>query len=98
MAEPMQSVLATGHPAIPTGDFDFTPLLYTGLLLLTLRRARVPIRIWVVPVAIVAGGLIDSISDGLRLSTVTSACVLALVALLASFRPPSAHPIRPPHV
>ena len=26
----MQSVLATGHPAIPTGDFDFTPLVYVA--------------------------------------------------------------------
>jgi hypothetical protein len=94
----MQSLLATGHPAIPTGDFDFTPLLYTGLLLLGLRRARVPFRIWVLPVAIVAGGLIDSISDGLRFSTPTSAAVLALVVLLNPLRWPSAYPLPPPDV
>ena len=78
----MQTVLATGHPAIPTGDFDFTPLLYMAILLLALRRARVPFKIWVFPVVLVAGGLIDSISDGLHLSTVTTVRVLALVALL----------------
>ena len=94
----MQTVLATGHPAIPTGDFDFTPLLYTGLLLLTLLRARAPFKIWVFPVAIVAGGLIDSISDGLGFSTVTTASVLALVALLTPRWRPSAPPFRPPEV
>lgn len=94
----MQSVLATGHPAIPTGDFDFTPLLYTALLLITLLRARIPFKIWVFPVAIVAGGMIDSISDGLGFSTVTSACVLALVALLIPPRRASAPPLRPPDV
>ncbi|MGZ5297349.1 MAG: hypothetical protein ACXWYT_10515, partial [Actinomycetota bacterium] len=82
----MQSMLATGHPAIPTGDFDFTPLLYTGLLLLAFRRTRVPFRIWVLPVALVAGGLIDSISDGLRLRTLTTASVLLLMALLTPSR------------
>jgi hypothetical protein len=93
----MQSVLATGHPAIPTGDFDFTPLLYTGLLLLMYRRTRLPFRIWVIPAAIFTGGLIDSISDGLRLSTATSASVLALVALLTPTWAP-ARPLRPPEV
>lgn len=94
----MLRVLATGHPAIPTGDFDFTPLLYTGLLLLALRRGRVPFTIWVFPVAFVAGGLIDSISDGLGLSTFTMAPVLALVALLARLRRTTAPPFRPPEV
>lgn len=92
----MQSVLATGHPAIPTGDFDFTPLLYTGLLLITLFRARLPFRIWVFPVAIVAGGLVDSISDGLGVSTVTSALVLTLVALITPRWGSPAPPLRPP--
>ncbi|MEP6972736.1 MAG: hypothetical protein ABI869_01175 [Actinomycetota bacterium] len=94
----MNGFLATGHPAIPTGDFDFTPLLYTGLLLLAYRRARFPFKIWVLPVAIVAGGLIDSISDGLRLSTLTTASIFVLVALLTPPRRPLAHPIHPPKV
>ena len=91
----MLGVLATGHPAIPTGDFDFTPLLYTALLLIALRRAHVPFRIWTLPIALVAGGLIDSISDGLRLSTPTSASVLALVAILLPLWRRSTHPPRP---
>jgi hypothetical protein len=94
----MRSLLATGHPAIPTGDFDFTPLLYFGLLLLAILRARVPFRIWMFPVAMVAGGLIDSISDGLRLRMLTTAAVLALVALLAPFRMTPAPPFHPPEV
>jgi hypothetical protein len=94
----MQSVLATGHPAIPTGDFDFTPLLYTGLLLITLLRARIPFKVWVLPVAFVAGGLIDSISDGLGFSTLTSALVVALVALLTPRWRAAAPPLRPPEV
>ena len=91
-------MLATGHPAIPTGDFDFTPLLYTALLLLGLRRARVPFRIWVLPVAIVAGGLIDTISDALRFTTPTTASVLALVALLVRPWRGRARELRPPSV
>ena len=91
-------MLATGHPAIPTGDFDFTPLLYTGLLLLTVRQARVPFKIWLIPAAIFAGGLIDSISDGLGFSMVTSACVLMLVALFTQPRRASSRPFRPPDV
>ena len=82
----MDTLLATGHPAIPTGDFDFTPLLYTALILVALRRARVPFKIWVFPIALVGGALIDSISDGLDLSTVTTVPVLALVAILMHSR------------
>ena len=94
----MQSVLATGHPAIPTGDFDFTPLLYMGLLLLVIRRSRVPFKIWLIPAALFVGGLIDSISDGLGLRMLTTATVLGLVALLAPLRMTPAPPIRPPDV
>jgi hypothetical protein len=82
----MLSILATGHPAIPTGDFDFTPMLYTAIVLIAMRRARVPFRIWLIPVALVAGAMIDSVSDGLQLSTVTTVPVLALMALLVHSR------------
>lgn len=94
----MQNLLATGHPAIPTGDIDFTPLLYAALILLAWRRARAPFKVWVIPAAIFAGGLIDSISDGLGLSTVTSVSVLALVAVLMPPWRHWAHPLRPPEV
>ena len=48
----MQSLLATGHPAIPTtGDIDFTPLLYAALILLTVRRSH-SFKLWVIPAAI----------------------------------------------
>ena len=94
----MLRTIATGHPAIPTGDFDFTPLLYTALLLLAFRRAGVPFKIWVLPVAIVVGALIDSISDGLRLSTMTTAPVLALLALLISSRMAATRRLHPPQV
>jgi hypothetical protein len=94
----MPTFLATGHPAIASGDFDFTPLLYIGILLLTVYRARYPFRLWMLPVSVVAGGAIDSISDGLGLSMVTTACVLALVALLFPTRRRWAHPLPPPEV
>ena len=94
----MQNLLATGHPAIPTGDIDFTPLLYTALILLAWRRSRVPFKIWVLPAAIFAGGLIDSISDGFGLSTVTSVSVLALVAILMPPWGRRTQPIPPPEV
>ena len=94
----MQNLLATGHPAIPTGEIDFTPLLYAALILLAWRRARVPFRFWVLPLAIFTGGLIDSISDGLGYSLVTNVCVLALVALLIPPWKRWPHPLHPPEV
>lgn len=94
----MRSVLATGHPAIPTGDFDFTPLLYTALLLLAIRRSGVPFKLWVLPVVIVVAALIDSLSDGFRLSTTTSAPILALLALVISSRMATTRRLHPPQV
>jgi hypothetical protein len=91
-------MLATGHPAIPTGDLDFTPLLYMGILLLMIRRSRVPFRIWMFPIAMVAGGLVDSISDGLGHSTLTTTVVLISVALIVHPPRASAPPLRPPDV
>jgi hypothetical protein len=95
----MQALLATGHPAIPTtGDLDFTPLLYAALILLAVRRSHVPFSLWAIPVAIFAGGLIDSISDGLGPSMVTNVCILALVALLIPQWGRWTPPIPPPEV
>lgn len=93
----MLASLATGHPAIPTaGSFDFTPLLYMAILLLAFRRSRLPFRAWVIPVAFVAGGLVDSISDALHHTTLTTACVLTLIAILIP--PPRRAPARPSDV
>jgi hypothetical protein len=78
----MFALIGTGHPAIPTGDFDFTPLLYAAILLLAYRRTRLPLRLWVIPAALVLGGLIDSISDGLHHTTLTTASALIVVAIL----------------
>ena len=95
----MQSLLATGHPAIPTtGDIDFTPLLYAALIILAVRRSHVPFSLWVVPAAIFTGGLIDSISDGFGPSMVTNVCILSLVALLIPLRGRRMPPIPPPEV
>ena len=91
----MFTLLATGHPAIPTGDFDFTPLLYAALLLLILRRAQVSLKLWMLPVVIVAGGVIDTTSDAFHVSTLTSVSVLALVALVARRRTKPVGPPRP---
>ena len=88
-------MLATGHPAIPTGDFDFTPLLYTAIVLLGYRRTGFPFKAWMIPIAVLAGGIVDTISDGFGHSTVMTACVLTLVAILIP--PRRAHaPLIPP--
>ena len=91
------AVLATGHPAIPTaGEIDFTPLLYMVVLLLGFRRTRLPFRLWMVPAALLAGGVIDSISDGMHRSTTTTLCVLVLLALfVAPFADPARSHRRP---
>jgi hypothetical protein len=91
--------LATGHPAIPTaGDIDPTPLLYMAILLLAFRRSRLPFKAWVIPVAFFAGGLIDSISDGLHHSTLSTACVLTVAAILVRPHRRRALPDGPPDV
>jgi hypothetical protein len=90
----MSTMLATGHPPIPTnGTFDFVPLLYTALLFIALWRSRLPLRIWVLPVILLAGGLIDSIANALHISSMT---IIALLTLLATAVPSRRTPARPP--
>ena len=77
------ATVATGHPAIPTGgDFDFTPLLYCAIGILAFRKLRPGLLLLAAPLFLFAGGLVDSISDLLGLSTVTTASALVLPALL----------------
>jgi hypothetical protein len=77
------ATVATGHPAIPTGgDFDFTPLLYAAILILGFRRLRPGLLLLATPLFLLGGALVDSISDVLGLSTLTTACALVLPALL----------------
>lgn len=88
------AAVATGHPAIPTnGDFDFTPLLYCAILLLGFRRLRPGLLLLATPLFLLAGGLVDSISDVFGLSTLTTAAALALPALLL----PLPRPLRGHH-
>jgi len=77
------AAVATGHPAIPTdGNFDFTPLLYCSILILGFRKLRPGLLLLATPLFLLAGGLVDSISDVFGLSTLTTASALALLALL----------------
>jgi hypothetical protein len=77
------ATVATGHPAIPTGgEFDFTPLLYAAIGILAFRKLRPGLLLLAAPLFLFAGGLVDSISDVLGLSTVTTASALMLPALL----------------
>jgi hypothetical protein len=90
------AAVATGHPAIPTnGDFDFTPLLYCGSLILGFRRLRPGLMLLATPLFLLAGGLVDSISDVLGLSTLTTAAALALPALLLPLPRPLGRHHRP---
>ena len=92
----LSAAVATGHPAIPTGDFDFTPLLYAAIGLLAVRRLRFDLLLLAVPLVLLAGGVVDSISDALGLSTPTTACALALPALLFPLPRPLRRQHRPP--
>src|SRR5262245_66181271 len=77
------AAVATGHPAIPTnGDFDFTPLLYCAIFILGFRKLRPGLLLLAAPLFLLAGGVVDSISDVLGLSTLTTACALVLPAVL----------------
>ena len=81
-AGPMIAQIATGHPSIPTtGGFDFTPLIYAAIGLIAVLRWKLPVRLWILPLILFAGGLVDTISDALGFSTLSTASVLALVAL-----------------
>jgi hypothetical protein len=77
------AAVATGHPAIRTsGDFDFTPLLYAAIGILAFRKLRPGLMLLAAPLFLLAGGLVDSISDVLGLSSLTTASALTLPALL----------------
>jgi hypothetical protein len=86
------ATVATGHPAIPTGgDFDFTPLLYCGILILGFRRLRPGLLLLATPLFLLAGGIVDSVSDAVGLSTLTTASALAVPALLVPLPRPLRH-------
>ena len=90
------ATVATGHTAIPTGgDFDFTPLLYAAIGILAFRRLRPGLLLLAAPLFLLAGGLVDSISDVLGLSTLTTASALALPALLLPLPRPLGRHHRP---
>jgi hypothetical protein len=79
----MIAQIGTGHPFIPTtGDLDFTPLIYAVIGLTAVLRWKLPLRLWIFPLILFVGGLVDTISDALGFSTLSTACVLALLALL----------------
>jgi hypothetical protein len=91
--------LATGHPSVPTGGtIDFVPLLYALLLFVAIWRSRIPLRIWVLPVILLAGGLIDSIANATHTSSATIIAVLTLLAVLVPRRRTPAQPPGPPTV
>jgi len=91
--------IATGHPPIPTdGNIDFVPLLYAALLFVALWRSRIPLRIWVLPVILLAGGLIDSIANAMHVSSMTVIGLLTLLATLVPRRRTPARPSGPPAV
>ncbi|HEU5224722.1 MAG TPA: hypothetical protein VFV29_02875 [Actinomycetota bacterium] len=86
------ATVATGHPAIPTGgDFDFTPLLYCAILILGFRKLRPGVLLLATPLFLLAGGVVDSISDAVGLSTLTTASALAVPALLLPLPRPLRH-------
>lgn len=89
----MLATLATGHPAIPTaGHFDFVPVLYAALLILAVRRTRIPFPLWILPIILVLGGLIDSIANALHLSSLNVASLLLLLAIfIPRRRTPAPH-------
>jgi hypothetical protein len=93
---PLLAAVASGHPAIPTsGDFDFTPLLYAAIGILAFRRLRPGLMLLAAPLFLFAGGLADSISDVLGLSTLTTASALAIPALLLPLPRPLGRHHRP---
>ena len=90
---------ATGHPAVPTGGtFDFVPLLYAALLFIAVWRTRIPLRIWFLPVILLAGGLIDSIANAMHISSMTVIAFLTLLTVLVPRWRTRARPPEPPTV
>jgi hypothetical protein len=80
-------LIGTGHPPIPIdGVIDPTPLLYWVIILLSLRAGGVGIRLWMVPLALFVGGLVDSVADALGVSGPSVVAVLVLVAVALAWR------------
>jgi hypothetical protein len=80
-------VLAVGGPNLLTADgWDAAPLLLMALFVVLLRSLGV--RSWprVLLVALIAGLVVDLVTDALRLSFPTTLALIVLACALASLR------------
>jgi Na+-translocating ferredoxin:NAD+ oxidoreductase RnfD subunit len=83
----LEGVLATGHPRVATGTgFDFAPLILGLLLLGGMWLARFRIRLWMLPVAMVAGLVLDDLSDAFGNSMLSSIALILAVSCATSLR------------
>lgn len=95
----LEGVLATGHPRVTTGTgFDFAPLILGLVLLGGMWLARFRIRLWMLPVAMVAGLFLDDLSDALGNSMLSSIALILAVSCAASLRRANPEEDLPPRV
>jgi MYXO-CTERM domain-containing protein len=79
--------LATGHPAVPIGGtIDPTPLLYWVIILGSIRAWGIWFRLWMVPLALFVGGLVDTVADGLGVTEPSVVAVLLLLGVAGAWR------------
>lgn len=85
----MGGSLATGHPWIATeGGFDVAPLVFGLLILAGLRLAGWRVRPWAIPIALLAGLVIDDLSDASGDSTLTAGSLIVALSCAAALRRP----------
>jgi hypothetical protein len=95
----LEGVLATGQPWVTIGTgFDFAPLILGFVLLGGVWLARFRIRLWMLPVAMVAGLVLDDLSDALGNSMLSSIALILAVACAASLRRGNPEEDLPPRV
>jgi hypothetical protein len=83
----MPGWLATGHPWMATGGrFDLAPLILAVVMLAGLRPARVRIRAWMIPAFMIAGLILDDLTDATGASTLSTIALTLAVSCLASIR------------
>ena len=84
---PLDAPLAVGGPNLISGEgWDVAPLLLVAALLLLMRLTRIPLRLPTILVAVVAGLLLDPLTDAVRVSLWTTLSLLTLIFGIVALR------------
>jgi hypothetical protein len=89
---PFDATVAVGGPNLVSGEgWDVAPLLFVVTLLFLMRWAQIPLRVPTILAAVVAGLLLDLLTDANQISLVTAFSILTLIFGIVALRRTPAH-------